>query len=110
MVEFNKDSALQEAADWFARWRRGVMSVEETVEFRRWRADRRNAAAMDEIERAWTRIDLINHRFTAAVSTAPVRRIAFARSAVLALICVASLGVGIVSYTGHSNFWTRLDW
>ena len=110
MAEVEKDSALQEAASWFARRQRGVMSLEERAEFERWRAMRRNAAAMDEMERAWTRMDQAKDRFTPAALTAPVRRFAVGRSAVLALLCVLSLGVGIVSYSGHSSFWTRLDW
>ena len=110
MAELDRHTALQEASSWFARCRRGVMSVEDRAEFERWRAERRNATAMDEIERAWTRIESISDRFAPAIADAPVRRPAFVRSAVLALICVASLGVGVVSYSGHSGFWTRLDW
>jgi hypothetical protein len=32
------------------------------------------------------------------------------RSALVAILCVAGLGVGMISYAGHSDFWTRLDW
>jgi ferric-dicitrate binding protein FerR (iron transport regulator) len=110
MAELEQDSALHEAASWFARRQRGVMSLEERAEFERWHASRRNAAAMDEMEHAWARIDQARDRFTPAVSPTPVGRFAFARSAVLALLCVLSLGVGLVSYSGHSSFWTRLDW
>jgi ferric-dicitrate binding protein FerR (iron transport regulator) len=105
-----EDTALQEAAIWFARRQRGVMSLEERADFERWRAVRRNAAAMDQMERAWARMDQARDRFAPAASKAPVNRFAFARSAVLALLCVASVGVGLVSYSGHSSFWTRLDW
>ena len=110
MAEFEMDSPSQDAATWFARRQRGVMSLEECAEFARWRAIRRNASAMDEMERAWARIDQARDQFAPAASATPVKRLAFARSAVLALLCVLSLGMGIVSYTGHSSFWSRLDW
>jgi ferric-dicitrate binding protein FerR (iron transport regulator) len=105
-----EDTALQEAAIWFARRQRGVMSLEEMADFERWRAVRRNASAIDEIERAWARVDQARDRFVPAASTTRVRHFALARSAMLALLCVLSLGVGIVSFSGHSSFWTRLDW
>jgi len=105
-----EDTALQEAAVWFARRQRGVMSLEERADFERWRAVRGNASAIDEMERAWARMDQVRDCFAPAASTTPVRQFILARSAVLALLCVLSLGVGIVTYSGHSSFWTRLDW
>jgi transmembrane sensor len=109
MSEFGYSSSSEEAARWFARRRRGVMAVEERAEYEAWRADPRNAAAMDELEHTWALMDLVRDQFgpeTAIVSARPP----FARSALFALMCVVSLGVGILTYSGHNAFWTRLDW
>lgn len=110
MAEFERDEALQEAALWFARCHRGVMTVEERAEFECWRSKRKNAAAMNELESAWELTGLARAHFTALDEPAPEGQRTFARTAVLAVMCVLSLGVGIVTYSGHSAFWTSLDW
>ena len=38
------------------------------------------------------------------------RRAVLARSALVAAACVICLGIGIISYSGDSSFWTKLDW
>jgi ferric-dicitrate binding protein FerR (iron transport regulator) len=110
MSEFGYGSASEQAARWFARRRRGVIAVEEKTEYEAWRADPRNAAAMDELERTWALMDLVGNHFSPGTATASARPPAFTRSALFALMCVVSLGVGILTYSGHSAFWTKLDW
>jgi len=110
MPGFDRDEALQHAARWFARCHRGVMTIEEKSEFRIWRSKRGNAAAMNELEDAWELTGLAKGHFAQRTECTPSGHRTFVRTAVLAFMCVASLGVGIVSYTGHSPFWTSLDW
>jgi len=110
MAEFGRDAALQEAARWFARCHRAVMTIEEKTEFEIWRSKPGNAAAMDELEGAWELTGLARGHFARPAEHIPAVQRTFARTAVLAVMCVLSLGVGIVSYTGHSAFWTSLDW
>jgi hypothetical protein len=33
-----------------------------------------------------------------------------ARSALLAVMCAVSIGIGVISYSGNHEFWTTLDW
>lgn len=110
MAGFERDEALQEAARWFARCRRGVMTIEEKTEFEIWRSKRGNAAAMDELEGDWELTGLATGHFAQPAERSRAGHRTYARTAVLAVMCVLSLGVGIVSYTGHSAFWTSLDW
>jgi ferric-dicitrate binding protein FerR (iron transport regulator) len=111
MNDSEKSDALAEAARWFARLHRGVMTVEARAEYEIWSSDPENIAAMTEIQRSWVLVGLTNgdERQLLARSTMIGRR-TFARTAVLAFLCVVSLGVGLVSYSGHSAFWTKLDW
>ena len=106
----SKDQTLTEAAEWFARRRRGVMTLQERADYDAWRLDPANLAAMSEIERLWalagaSRLELSIGRVAPAI-----RLTGFARSALVAILCVASLGAGIISLGSHSEFWTRLDW
>lgn len=110
MAGFERNEGLQEAARWFARCRRGVMALEEKTEFEIWRSRPGNAAAMTEMESAWELAGLATGHFAQSAERTPAGHRTFARTAVLAVMCVLSLGVGIVSYTGHSAFWTSLDW
>lgn len=105
-----QDRRFQEAAAWFARRRRAVMTIDEKTAYEIWRASRENAAALDEVERAWALAELAVGDFVHPGETFPATRRPLARTAVLALMCVVSLGVGIVSYAGHNPFWTSLDW
>ena len=105
-----RDDVLEQAAEWFARRRRGVMTLEERANYETWSHQPGNSAAMAELEHVW---ELTNQAHVPAhpETEEPVRRSAnLARSAVLAILCVATLGVGMISYTEHSDFWTRLDW
>jgi len=101
---------MQEAAAWFARRRRGVMSIEEKADYEIWCAKPENAAAMNKMESAWALAGLATDYFVEPGDVSPAGRRSFARTAVLALMCVVSIGVGIVSYAGHRPFWTSLDW
>ena len=106
-----REEILAEAARWFARLRRGVMTVEARAEYDVWSANPENAPAMEEIERAWVLIGLTNADADEGLARRTrIERRTFARTALLALMCVVSLGLGVVSYSGHSSFWTKLDW
>jgi len=98
----------EEAAQWFAASRRGMMSVEERGTFDGWIRLPANAAAFRQMEETWAALgtsqahprkpSVLEHR-------QPVR------TALLAAACVASLGIGVLSYGGeNSPFWTKLDW
>ena len=110
MAGLERDKALPEAARWFARCHRGVMTIEEKTEFEIWRSKSGNAAAIDELEGVWEVTGLATGHFAQPVERSRAGHRTFARTAVLAFMCVLSLGVGIVSYAGHSAFWTSLDW
>jgi transmembrane sensor len=100
-----------EAASWFAKQRRGVMSLEERDAFTAWRLEPANAAAYAELEQVWELLHAAQPRFEpAAVSEMPPRRQRIARSALIAVVCAASIGLGVISFSGHPEFWTTLDW
>jgi transmembrane sensor len=107
----NSSDSLEEAARWFAKERRGVMSLEERAAFDVWRRERANAAALGELERVWALVGIAQGQFAAETTPDPATRSRrFARSALLAIVCIVSLGLGAISYSGNSNFWTKLDW
>ena len=101
-----------DAARWFAAQRRGVMSIEERAAFEAWRRDSRNAAAMAAMERSWEMLKALESEFAegAAVPAAAVARHHPARPVLVAAVCALSLVIGALSYSGHSAFWTTLDW
>ena len=98
----------EEAVLWFARLRRGVMTLEERAGFDAWRREPENAAAMAELEQVWQSLEIARTHFGPGKPSP--RRATFARSALVAAVCVISLGIGIISYSGDSSFWTKLDW
>lgn len=101
----------QDAAAWFAKQRRGVMTLEEREAFALWRRDPANAAAYAELEQVWELLHAAQPRFApAAVSATPTPRQRIARSALIAVVCAASIGLGVLSLSGNPEFWTTLDW
>lgn len=101
----------EEAALWFARRRRGVMTLEERAAFEAWRGEPANAAAIAEFESVWESLQAAQEAFRPEMAPAPSqRRSGIARTALLAAACAASLGLGVLSYNGHHDFWTNLDW
>jgi ferric-dicitrate binding protein FerR (iron transport regulator) len=84
------------------------MALEERAAFEAWRRKPENAAAMAELEHVWRSLDVAKDHFRPDISSS--RRPAFARSALVAAACVICLGIGIISYSGDSSFWTKLDW
>ncbi len=101
-------STDEEAVLWFAKLRRGVMTLEERAGFDAWRRKPENAEAMAELDHVWQSLEAVRDRFGPEKSTP--RRPAFARSALVAAACLIFLGIGIISYSGDSSFWTKLDW
>jgi ferric-dicitrate binding protein FerR (iron transport regulator) len=84
------------------------MSLEERAGFDAWRREPENAAAMAELEHVWQSLDVAKDHFRP--DTSSPRRPHFARSALVAAACVICLGIGIISFSGDSSFWTKLDW
>jgi transmembrane sensor len=101
----------EQAALWFARRRRGVMTLEERAAFESWRREPANAAAMAEQERVWEALHIAQpHIAPATASTSSIARARVARPALFAVMCAASIAVGVISYSGNHDFWTNLDW
>jgi ferric-dicitrate binding protein FerR (iron transport regulator) len=100
---------LKEAARWFAARRRGVMALEERALYEIWASDQDNRSAMACLERAWSSLEGAKHRVH---EVAPQRntRSRLARPALLAAMCALSLGIGILSYSDETGFWTTLNW
>jgi ferric-dicitrate binding protein FerR (iron transport regulator) len=98
---------LQEAARWFAVRRRGVMTVEERTLYEAWMTDARNASAMAGMERAWAVVAVADDHLPEAARPARSR---LARPALLAAMCAVSLGIGVLSYSDDTGFWTTLNW
>jgi ferric-dicitrate binding protein FerR (iron transport regulator) len=84
------------------------MTLEERASYEAWRREPDNATAMAELEHIWSSLEIARDHFAPGKSLA--RRPALARSALVAAVCVISLGIGIISYSGDSSFWTKLDW
>ena len=101
----------EQAARWFALRRRGVATLEERASYEAWHRDPDNAAAMAELERVWAIVGIAEGRAEArgGFATAGQSR-RLGRTALVAVTCVVSLALGVLSYGGHSGFWTRLDW
>jgi transmembrane sensor len=99
----------EETANWFAAARRGVMTVDERAAFEAWKSAGANAKAMAEMEAVWEALEAVA---PAIANRAPARaaRPRPARAMMLAVACVASLGIGVMSYGGDPQFWTSLDW
>ena len=102
--------AREHAAEWFARRRRGVMTLQERADYEAWLRVAANSAAMDEMQRLWQVMEGLESSPVPDSTSAKVHPVKVWRSALVAILCVAGLGVGMISYAGHSDFWTRLDW
>jgi transmembrane sensor len=101
----------EEAARWFAARRRGVMTVEERDRYEIWARDAVNVSAMARLERTWAAVGVAEGQLHKAVRRpAPPPRSRLARSALLAAMCAVSLGIGVLSYSDETGFWTTLNW
>lgn len=111
MSEMRAPDRLEEAARWFAARRRGVMTVEERDRYKAWSADPGNAAAIMRLNRTWSALGVAEDRLDDALrESVPQPRSRYARSALLAAMCVVSLGIGVLSYSDDTGFWTTLNW
>ena len=111
MNDVRQSDRLEHAARWFAARRRGMMALEERARYERWASDPQNLAAIACVERAWSSLDGAKDRLQETVRRAePRQRSRLARPALLAAMCVLSLGIGILSYSDESGFWTTLNW
>lgn len=99
----------EEAANWFATRRRGVMSLEERRTYDAWVGQKANASALGEMEQTWDWLSVAQGQF-ADGKTMPTLRRARANPALVAAMCALCLGIGILSYSGDNQFWTTLDW
>ena len=109
MSRFDPSMNEEAAAIWFAKCRRGVMALEERAAFDAWRREPANAAALAELERAWNLLEGATLHLNHAPAAGPARH-RIARSALLAVMCAVSIGIGALSYSGNHEFWTALDW
>lgn len=113
MTGYRAHAPQEEAARWFAASRRGVMTLEERAAYAAWRSKPANAAAFAEFERVWDALELVRDRYSdddAAAGSSASPRVRFARPALVAAMCAVSLVIGVLSYSGDSQFWTVLDW
>ena len=111
MSEVQGSSRLEQAACWFAARRRGVMAVEELTRYEIWASDPDNLSAMVCLERAWdAALAARTHIPETVRQSEPARRSRLARPALLAAMCVVSLGIGIWSYSDGTGFFTTLNW
>jgi ferric-dicitrate binding protein FerR (iron transport regulator) len=111
MSDMRAPDRIEEAARWFAARRRGVMTVEERARYQAWFGDPANASAMAQLDRAWSALGAVEDRLLDAMrEPAPQPRSRYARSALLAAMCVVSLGIGVLSYSDDTGFWTTLNW
>ena len=111
MKDMHASDRLEEAARWFAVRRRGVMTVDERAGYESWARDSTNASAMAQLERAWSILGVAQDRLHETIrQPAPPPRSRLARSALLAAMCVVSLGIGVLSYSDDTGFWTTLNW
>lgn len=111
MSDMSAEDRLRDAARWFAVRRRGVMTVEERALYAVWVSDADNVSAMARLEQAWQTLGAAEHRMIGtrrAPLSVPHSRLA--RPALLAAMCVVSLGIGVLSYADDSGFWTTLNW
>ena len=101
----------EEAARWFAIERRGVMTLDERSKLAAWRDEPANAAVIAELENIWEWLEVAKDEVGQEIlAVSPARYTKFARPAVLALLCIVSVGFGVISYGANSGFWTKLDW
>ena len=111
MSGIGAEDRLREAARWFAVRRRGVMTVDERALYELWVSDANNVSAMARLEQAWQTLRVAEHSVTGTrrvSASAPHSRLA--RPALLAAMCVVSLGIGVLSYADDTGFWTTLNW
>ena len=102
---------LDEAARWFAARQRGLMTVDKRAAYQAWANDPVNSSTMAILERTWARLETVKHRFHGTIQdTAPAPWSHLARPALVAAMCAVSLGIGVLSYSDDTGFWTTLNW
>ena len=111
MSQTHAAQEFEQAARWFAARRRGVMSVDERERYEALLRDPANASLMATLERAWSSLEIAKDRFPLE-QPMPARPhwSKLARGALVAGMCVLTLGIGVLSYSDDSGFWTRLNW
>lgn len=92
----DKPSRQDEAADWFAAERAGIMLAEKRAEFDQWRRDPRNQAALDAMRDLWDDLAVLK-----AQRPAPARALWPSRA-------VMGAAAGIVLLVGVSVAWMAL--
>ncbi|HEX3486958.1 MAG TPA: DUF4880 domain-containing protein [Micropepsaceae bacterium] len=111
MTQARPPVSTEEAAAWFAKRRRGVMTLEERAALDAWQREPANATAMAELEQVWAALQIAkDHVGGKAEPANQVRAPKIAASALLAFVCAVSIGIGVISYSGNHEFWTSLDW
>jgi len=98
-----------EAAQWFAASRRGVMSLEERAALEAWMSIPANRRAFGDMTSTWDALEAARPKVSRTCIQKETRRRP-ARAMMLAVACFASLGIGVASYGNDAQFWTTLDW
>lgn len=101
------DKIQQQAADWFAAQRRGVMPLEERLAFDAWRADPLHQAALNRMHEVWGELSAINGAVQPVSRESKPRRRRLALAAALVMgIGLGGLGFGAVWNTDRASAQT----
>lgn len=104
-------NARIEAARWFAVLHRKVMTLNERAAYERWLADTGNKAAMAEMDGVWAILQGAVPEEGAGENVASSRTASgVARKVMVGVVSAVSLSIVVLSFAGHSGFWTSLDW
>lgn len=87
-MKFSSDRQAA-AAEWFAKQRRVVMSIEERAEFDTWRADPENLAALNGMHELWGEMALLKGAKTVLKTHMPRRHAIRAAAASVAVVVAA---------------------
>lgn len=89
-----KLSRQDQAANWFAAERAGVMLVEQRAEFEAWKADPRNMAALDAMRELWDDLAVLKGK-DPALAKRPLSRFLPLAAAMVVLVIVGLAAVNL---------------
>jgi hypothetical protein len=87
------------------------MTLTERAGYERWLADDANKAAMAEMNGLWAILDgVAREEGSPEMATSGRAASAVARRVMVGVVSAVSLSIVVLSFAGHSGFWTSLDW